>query len=139
MMMVMEEPHSLAPWDTRWVPLEYNAFKVCNVLGERRSEVETCNLRVCCSTRAAYGMCWLSFQYRSIHRAEKLAGDTCGTYEVLYRVVNWFVPTFRRNYLLPPSGQCPSRCQNKTITIHDVKTQKFCTGVTVFLYHPVST
>ena len=77
MMMVMEELHSWVHWDTRWVPLEYKACKVCSVLGDRRSEVETCNLRVCCSTRSAYGMCWLSYQYHIIHRAKKLAGDIC--------------------------------------------------------------
>jgi len=118
--------------------VEYDACKECSVLGERSSEVETCNLGVRYSTRSAYGMCWLSFQYHNTHRAKKLAGDTCvETMKVLHRVVNWFVPTFRRNYLLPPSGQFPSRRQNKPITIHDVKTQRFSTGVNVFLYHPV--
>jgi len=139
-MIVMGEPHSWVPWDTNWVPLEYNACKVCSVLGEGRSEGDTCDLTACSSTPSAHGMWWLTFQYHSIRTQGEEIGwpHLRGIYEVLHQVVNWFVPTFQRNYLLPSSGQFLSRRQNKPIIKHGVNTRRFYTGVTVFLYHPVS-
>ena len=77
---------------------------------------------VCCNRYtkmlSSLGIGWLSFQYHKHIQGEEIGWRHLRrTYDFLHRVVNWFVPTFRRNYLLPTSGQFPSRHQNKPIII----------------------